>query len=382
MDQETCRPPPYPGRHLAVRQTGECGHVVRKRFDAGIAALPVCLGPERVVGSQEVERLIGRSQVFIGPSELHSLRVAPEGVVSRPSPVRRGPARLVEDEGAAVGSLPAGVAGVGVWKDGEQDSPSLLQRAHDLALHPERPVKKLSFAVSRDQCTTALGGRMSGVAPVILTWIDSVNRAYPWSHNDHYHRWVVRQVPRRAVRALDVGCGTGNLVGVLSRVVGAVDGIDCDAGVIDVARRAQGALSTARFGVRDLLELPAEPTYDVVTALAVVHHLPLGAALERMRSVLRPGGRLIVVGCYRPDGWRDDLVDVVAVPANMVMGLVKRRQADRARIAMSAPVAPPETTLREVKSTAVKVLPGARVRRRLFWRYSLVYSLPGGPGPA
>lgn len=218
---------------------------------------------------------------------------------------------------------------------------------------------------------------MPVVALIVLRWIDRVNRAYPWSHNDHHHRWVVRQVPRGATQALDVGCGTGSLVRALSRVVGSVDGIDSDAGVIEIARRSQGGSSTARFAVCDLMELPAEPTYDLVTALAVVHHLPMDAALEWMRSVLRPGGRLVVVGCYRNSAWRDHLFDVVAVPANMGMGWVRRRHADRARIAMSAPATSAEMTLREVRSAAAKVLPGTRVRRRLFWRYSLVYSLPG-----
>jgi hypothetical protein len=44
---------------------------------------------------------------------------------------------------------------------------------------------------------------------------------------------------------------------------------------------------------------------------------------------------------------------------------------------MSAPVAAPATTLPEIRQTALRVLPGARVRRRLFWRYSLRYTAPG-----
>ena len=41
---------------------------------------------------------------------------------------------------------------------------------------------------------------------------------------------------------------------------------------------------------------------------------------------------------------------------------------------MTAPTAPPETTLAEIRAAAAQVLPGARIRRRLFWRYSLVYT--------
>ena len=42
----------------------------------------------------------------------------------------------------------------------------------------------------------------------LLDWIDTVNAAHPWSHNDHYVPWVLRRLPPHAQDALDVGCGT------------------------------------------------------------------------------------------------------------------------------------------------------------------------------
>jgi hypothetical protein len=97
----------------------------------------------------------------------------------------------------------------------------------------------------------------------------------------------------------------------------------------------------------------------------VVHHLPLVPALDRMRALLRPGGRLVVVGCYRQATPADHAVDLVAVPANLLTGLVKSRGADAA---MSAPTAPAPDTLAEIRAAA----PTAAVHRRLFWRYTLV----------
>jgi hypothetical protein len=38
----------------------------------------------------------------------------------------------------------------------------------------------------------------------------------------------------------------------------------------------------------------------------------------------------------------------------------------------------PALTVREVRRRAAAVLPGARVRRLLFWRYLLVWQRPGG----
>jgi hypothetical protein len=35
----------------------------------------------------------------------------------------------------------------------------------------------------------------------LLDWIDRVNAAHPWSHNDHYIPWILRQLPPAAERA-------------------------------------------------------------------------------------------------------------------------------------------------------------------------------------
>jgi 2-polyprenyl-3-methyl-5-hydroxy-6-metoxy-1,4-benzoquinol methylase len=203
-------------------------------------------------------------------------------------------------------------------------------------------------------------------APVVHA-LDAVNRRHPWSHNDHYRRWVLRQVPPGATRVLDVGCGTGNLLRALARVVPEAYGIDRD------PRAAALAGGTAA----DLLDLTPEPGYDVITAVAVLHHLPLRPALAQVRRLLNPGGRLVVVGCYRTATRTDHAVDLLAIPANVVVGLVKARHADAARHAMSAPTAPATDTLAEIRRAAGEMLPGATIRRRLFWRYTLTWTRPG-----
>jgi trans-aconitate methyltransferase len=198
----------------------------------------------------------------------------------------------------------------------------------------------------------------TGAVNALLRRIDAVNRAHPWSHNDHYLPWVLRQVPPGATRALDVGCGTGTLLRALASRVPAVDGIDRDP--------AMAAAAGARHA--DLFDLPPEPAYDLVTAVAVLHHLPLRPALTHLRALLNPRGRLVIVGCYQQSTLADRTVDLVAVPANLVVGLLKTGQADAARHAMSSPTTPARETLQEVRAA----IPGAHVRRRLFWRYTAV----------
>ena len=210
----------------------------------------------------------------------------------------------------------------------------------------------------------------------VLLAIDRFNAAHPWSHNDFYHRWLLRQLPDRLPRTIDVGCGTGNLVLAISQRADIAEGIDVDQAAIATACARAQARPNAVFAVRNLLDMPVDGHYDAVTAVAVVHHLPLTEALAKMRSLAAPGGRIVIIGCYRAATTTDHLVGLAAVPVNMIMGLLKSADAIDARVAMSAPTANPQHTLTEIRQTAARVLPSARIRRRLFWRYSLTYSAP------
>jgi 2-polyprenyl-3-methyl-5-hydroxy-6-metoxy-1,4-benzoquinol methylase len=151
------------------------------------------------------------------------------------------------------------------------------------------------------------------------------------------------------------------------------EGIDADPAVIAIACRSPEIQPNMIFTVADL-NVAGGGRYDAVTAIAVVHHLPLAGALAHMRSLLAPGGKIVVVGCYRLTTRTDHLVGLAAVPANMIIGYLKAAHATEARVAMSARTAPAQTTLAEIRNVAARVLPGARIRRRLFWRYSLTFT--------
>jgi D-arabinose 1-dehydrogenase-like Zn-dependent alcohol dehydrogenase len=111
------------------------------------------------------------------------------------------------------------------------------------------------------------------------------------------------------------------------------------------------------------MDMAADGQYTAVTAVASLHHIPLTEALSQMRSLLAPGGRLVIIGCYELTP-ADHLVELIASPANMIMGLLKSANAREARIAMSARTAVPQHTLAEIRQAATRVLPGARIRKQ------------------
>ncbi|RPF34412.1 bifunctional 2-polyprenyl-6-hydroxyphenol methylase/3-demethylubiquinol 3-O-methyltransferase UbiG [Streptomyces sp. TLI_185] len=216
---------------------------------------------------------------------------------------------------------------------------------------------------------------MKILTPRLLQALERFNSAHPWDHNAHYHPWLLRQLPRRFGRALDVGCGTGDLVRLLAGRAEEVCGVDSDPAIVARARELSGErYGHVTFAVADAPDGLPPGSYDVITCVAVLHHLPLAGALTRFREQLAPGGTLLVVGLAREETCVDHLLSLASIPLNAATGWVKNRGRTAPRPAsMTAVTRPADATFAEIAREARRVLPGARLGRRLFWRYTLVW---------
>ena len=209
----------------------------------------------------------------------------------------------------------------------------------------------------------------------VVEALDRFNRRHPWSHNDHLHGWILRQVPATAETALDVGCGQGALALRLATRVPRVVAVDTDP---DMARDASAhAAGIARVTVRQQSFPDAAGAYDVVTMVAVLHHLDLEPALRHASELLSDGGRLLVVGLARVDGAHDLAWDLASAVLNPLVGLVRHPRAVREPAGDAFPVRDPALSFAETREIVSRVLPGARLRRRLFFRYTLAWTKPG-----
>jgi len=189
------------------------------------------------------------------------------------------------------------------------------------------------------------------------------------NHTIDYFRQLLPLIPESATTALDVGCGEGFAARALAARGLSVTAIDLDEPSLASAREQDTAGITYLNADVMTAELPG--TYDVITALAVLHHLPLEASLERVATLLAPGGTLLVVGCAASELPRDAGRELAAAIANQV-GRLSHTTWEHP----SPTLWPPPVTYSEVREAASRILPGSAFRRRLLWRYTLTWVKP------
>jgi len=108
-------------------------------------------------------------------------------------------------------------------------------------------------------------------------------------------RWLDARVPAGA-RVLDVGCGNGALLNLLSPRISSGVGVDASAGMIARARTRAAGRENLRFEVIDGPHLPvADASVDVVISLLSFRYLDWDPIMREFARVLAPGGRLLVV---------------------------------------------------------------------------------------
>jgi SAM-dependent methyltransferase len=217
---------------------------------------------------------------------------------------------------------------------------------------------------------TPVGLRNRRSLGIAVSALSRWNARHPWSHNDHFHAWILRNLPARRSAALDVGCGRGALVEKLADQFVQVTGVDPDLEMVAVSRERLAGRPEVEIRQQSLLDTTGR--YDLVTLVASLHHLPLEPALRHTAELVAPGGRLLVVGLAQLGSPSDMVVDGASLLLNPLVGMVKHPRAETGPApAPDVPIRDPEDDFAEVRSVAERILPGVRVRRRLFFRYTL-----------
>lgn len=244
--------------------------------------------------------------------------------------------------------------------------------------------------------------------------------------NNHYHNFLLRRLPIDCRTALEIGCGKGEFSRRLAERSQKVLALDLSPEMIRIARERSVDLPNIDFQLADVMsfDLPPE-SFDCIASIATLHHLPLREMFLKMKAALKPGGVLLVLDLFesikwhgragsplgqprwglRPgrdskhdrsspeaaetdrtnhsaapsvrEGLTDTFLNMVAVPVSVSLRLIHHGRLLPSRAARAAWAAHERhdiyPTMKEVHALCAEVLPGAKLKKHLLWRYSIIW---------
>ena len=202
-----------------------------------------------------------------------------------------------------------------------------------------------------------------------------------WTTNNHYHSSLLKHVPPNCEHALEIGCGTGAFARQLATRAKRVVALDLSPEMIRVARSRSTQRPNLEFQLADAMtcEFP-QAYFDFICSIATLHHTEQRPLLMKMRDALKPGGVLVVLDLVESRGLVERVIDVAAFGVSGALRLIHNGRLNPPAQVRKAweqhGTHDSYLSVSEVRALADEVLPGATVKRCLFWRYELVYTKP------
>ena len=237
--------------------------------------------------------------------------------------------------------------------------------------------------------------------------------------NSHYHNFLLQQLSSSCQAALEIGCGKGEFSRRLAERSERVLALDLSPEMIRIARAQSAHLSNIDFQIADVMSFVLPPeSFDCIASIATLHHLPLREIFLKIKAALKPGGVLLVLDLFEPIKWHghpapdskfrpdhdsegdgrdsragrpahdqsireglfDTFLNLVAIPVSVSLRLIHHGRLLPRREARAAWAAHEKhdiyPTMTEVHALCSEILPGAKIRKHLLWRYSVVWKKP------
>lgn len=199
-----------------------------------------------------------------------------------------------------------------------------------------------------------------------------------WDHNNHYHKFLCEHIPENCERALDIGCGKGDFSRILAKRSKYVEGIDLTPEMIRSSKELSKDFKNIEYKVEDVMEHEfSENKYDCIVSIATMHHLPLEKILIKIKNSLKPNGVFMILDLYEQKNFGERISNIAVVPVNIIAMLIKTRKLRASEEERKAWEEHSKNdkymTIKEIEEIASRILPGVKIRRHFFWRYSLVW---------
>lgn len=195
-----------------------------------------------------------------------------------------------------------------------------------------------------------------------------------WNHNTAYYAWVRSEVATYT-SILDVGCGDGALARYLDTGSNRIVGIDPAQSCIERARALSPGGEGIIFECMSFASYQAPPeSLDAILFVASLHHMDAAEALGKAKGLLAPGGKIVVVGLAspaRPSDWAIEMLRVI--PCRISSAIHRESSSEK----LGIPTSYKFPAMSDVRALAKRVLPGARLRQGLYYRYLLTWTKDG-----
>ena len=196
--------------------------------------------------------------------------------------------------------------------------------------------------------------------------------------NNRYHNFLLRRLPSNCNDVLEIGCGKGEFSRRLAESSGRVLALDLSPEMIRIARAHAEHLPNIEYQIADVMSYDLPPDhFDCIASIATLHHLPLREIILKMKAALKPGGVLLVLDLFEPEGVVDALLNLLAVSVSVTLRLFHHGRllpGPEARAAWATHEAHDiYPTMNEVRALCSDILPGAKIRKHLLWRYSIIW---------
>lgn len=188
-----------------------------------------------------------------------------------------------------------------------------------------------------------------------------------FNHTLRYQRQLLAELPEGAKTAIDAGCGEGIASRELAEAGLTVTGIDIDAPSIE--RALAQDTTNVTYVTGDVMTADLEPA-DVVYSGNMLHFMDITEGLTRLKSLVKPGGRLYVVGSARAT-FTDLHREIAGTFVEKAFVLVKGSWDPQTPTTW-----PPPHTFTQVGRAVEQVLPGALFKKRVLWRYTIEWNRP------
>lgn len=198
-----------------------------------------------------------------------------------------------------------------------------------------------------------------------------------WNHTIHYYKYLSKLIPENCDTILDIGCGRGEFARLIAHKAKKIICVDISSEMISVAKSLSKDYPNLEFEEMNVFHKNIPPeSFDCIISISTFHHYLLETVLRTSMEWLKKDGLLVVMDLYKQETLFDYFYTAIAAIPDVVMNLLKNKKIRETKqirkVWQNHSKNDRIITMNEVQKAAFRASATVKIKRHLFWRYSLV----------